>query len=115
MFKIKMLCHDLSTRNIDTYIDFVNQTFYTPGEALIVMNKCIADELETLNANSENDFKVTYSDERALAIVQCWEGKESEMSEEELESDRCCYDVTLYDIVWTGTAVDLSLPEKYIN
>ena len=49
------------------------------------------------------------------AIVQCWEGKESEMSEIELEGDRCCYDVTEYDIVWTGTAVDLSLPEKYIN
>ena len=114
MFKIKMTCHDLEFGKINKYVDFVDKNFDTLDEAIIAMNECIKDELTTLNENSSNDFKVTYSNENALAIVQCWIGRESEMTESELE-EREYYNVTEYNIVYKGTIVDLSLPEKWIN
>lgn len=121
MFKIKMLCHDLvsnddsGNRKIISYIDYIEKEFSTVDEAIIVMNQRIADELKSLNEYADNDFKVTYNHPNALAVVQCWAGKESQMSEAELEGDRDCYDVTAYDIVWLGNVYDDSLPEKYIN
>ena len=111
MFKIKMRCYDCGNRF--AYVDYGVQTYTTAEDALKDLIKDIKDELETLNNGAKNcEFKVTFENENALAIVQKWEGTE------DVETDRDYQPITEYDIVYCGSIqVDFEkiLPNNWIN
>ena len=111
MFKIKMRCYD--DGNKFAYVDYGAKIYSTTEEALKDLIIDIKDELECLNQNAQDcEFKVTFENENALAIVQKWDGIE------DVEGDRDYQPITEYDIVYTDAIqVDFEniLPNNWIN
>jgi hypothetical protein len=130
MFQIKETQHNLTTNynpnssvhnpsslvktvTIETNIEYYGK--YTSLKfAQEQLMKLILENLETLNKSPCNDFKVSFNDDSALAVIQCWTGKETEMTEEELESDRDYYNVLEYDIVYSGDVDVNTIPDEWL-
>jgi hypothetical protein len=122
MFEIKTTCLDLledldtGKTTVEARTEYTDKKYNTIEEAIVGLNERIKDELERLNNDwSLNDFKVTYDDENCLAAIQCWEGRESEMTPEQLEGDRAYINIAEYEIIYRGCAVDGTLPDNWIN
>ena len=117
MFQIKETCHkvitDLGSFKIESSTEYYGKYMsleFTQEELM----KLILENLETLNKSPCNDFKVSFNDDSALAVIQCWPGKEAEMTEEELEADRDYYNVLEYDIVYSGDIDVNSIPDEWL-
>lgn len=119
MFKIKVTCHNLVTdlgkfrMKMEDSIEY-HGNHETIDDAINHLNERIKTNLEVLNANSCNDFKVSFNDENYLAVIQCWTGKEAKMTEEELEGDRDYYNVIEYDIVYSGDVLNIDIPDEWL-
>lgn len=117
MFKIKVTLHELITESGMVKIE--TSTYYhgeydTIEKAKKSLSDRILENLKTLNQSPYNDFKVTFNDESALAAIQCWTGKEANMTKEEFESDRDYYNVAEYDIVYS-CEIDVNIiPDEWL-
>ena len=123
MFKIKEIQHQLTTNSnpnslvntvsIETNIEY-RGNFHSVEYAQEELMRIILSNLKILNKSACNDFKVSFNDEDYLAVIQCWAGKEAEMTEEELESDRDYYNVLEYDIVYSGDINVNAIPDEWL-
>lgn len=130
MFQIKETQHNLTTNynsnssvhnpsslvktvTIETNVEYYGKYMSLEFTQEQLM-KLILENLETLNKSPCNDFKVSFNDDSALAVIQCWTGKETEMTEEELESDRDYYNVLEYDIVYSGDINVNAIPDEWL-
>lgn len=96
-YKIVMTCFDADP-SIRPYEDKLARFFDTEDEAEEAVRKCVADELETLNAGeAEGEFVGNFDSEKHEAVVEFWEG-------EPTEGDRDMRPVTIYDIVEVANA-----------
>lgn len=91
-FKIMMTCFSADP-SIRPYEERIARYFSGREEAEDAVEKCVADELETLNGGeAEGEFIGNFESEAHAAIVEFWEG-------EPTEGDRDMRYVTIYDIV----------------
>lgn len=91
-FKVMMTCFSADP-SIRPYEERIARYFSSREEAEDAVEKCVADELETLNGGeAEGEFIGNFESETHAAIVEFWEG-------EPTEGDRDMRPVTIYDIV----------------
>ena len=96
-YKIVMTCFDADPR-IRPYEDQLARYFDTRDEARDAVEKCVADELDTLNSgDTEGEFVGNFYRDDHEAVVEFWEG-------EPTEGDRDMRPVTIYDIVEVANA-----------
>lgn len=117
MFQIKEIHHKLNAESgifkLDSDTKYYGKYMsleFTQEELM----KLILKNLKKLNKSPCNDFKVSFNDDNALAVIQCWTGKESEMTEIELEGDRDYYNVLEYDIVYSGDVDVNIIPDEWL-
>lgn len=91
-FKVMMTCFSADP-SIRPYEEYIARYFNSREEAEKAVEKCVADELETLNdGEAEGKFIGNFGNEAHDAVVEFWEGKQA-------EGGRDMRPVTIYDIV----------------